>query len=188
MPALEEMGFVTVEDYLAGELVSEVKHEYLGGTVHAMAGGTANHSRVARNFTTSLDNSLRGKRCEPFNSDFKVRIELPFQTRFYYPDALVTCQPVEGDSQYIDTPTVVAEVLSPSTRRTDQTEKKEAYLTITSLKVLLLIEADTPHVTVHRRSPNGGFEVEVYRSLDDEIPLPEVEASLPMARLYDRIA
>ena len=120
-------------------------------------------------------------------SDFKIQIRLSNQTRFYYPDASVACDPISGDSQFIDNPVVIAEVLSPGTRRIDLGEKKEAYLTITSLKVLLLIEPDALHVIVHRRSPNGGFEIETYRSLEDEIPLPEIEATLPLVRLYDRI-
>ena len=187
MATFEELGLVTVKDYLAGELVSQVKHEYLGGIVHAMAGGTANHSTVATNIAIALGPQLSGTNCRPFNSDLKVRIELSSQTRFYYPDTMVVCSPIDGGSTHLDNPTLVAEVLSPSTRRADMGEKLDAYLTIPSLKVVLLIEPDFPHVTLHRRSPNGGFSVEVYESLTDIIPLPEIEAKLSLSALYDRI-
>ena len=100
---------------------------------------------------------------------------------------MVTCSPLDGDSTYLDNPTLVAEVLSPSTRRVDLCEKLDAYLTISSLKVLLLIEPDYPHVILHRRNPNGGFSKEVYTDLADLISLPEIEADLSMAKLYERI-
>ena len=79
MTALLKPEPVSVNEYLEGELGSEVKHEYVGGRVHAMAGGTTRHSAVATNITTALGGALRGKQCRPFNSDLKVRIELPLR-------------------------------------------------------------------------------------------------------------
>ena len=91
MTAVKQPDFITIEDYLAGEEVSDVKHEYLGGTVHAMAGATNQHNTIAGNAFALLHGQLRGKSCQPFNSDTKVRIEFPDHTRFYYPDAMVVC-------------------------------------------------------------------------------------------------
>ncbi|RYD31512.1 MAG: Uma2 family endonuclease, partial [Verrucomicrobiaceae bacterium] len=85
---------------------------------------------------------------------------MPNQTRFYYPDNQVICQPVLGTQRFHDAPTVVAEVLSESTRRTDTGEKKDAYLNIPSLKVLLLVESEEKSVVVYRRSTGGEFAVE----------------------------
>jgi Uma2 family endonuclease len=176
---------VSVEEYLAGELVSEVKHEYLGGRVHAMAGGTTRHSAVATNVTTALGGALRGKRCRPFNNDLKVRIELPGQTRFYYPDAMIVCELRQDSETWQDRPVVIVEVLSESTRRTDLTEKREAYLAIPTLKALIFVEPDFVHATVHRRGPSGGFVNEEYLGLEAVIPLPEVEIELPLAEVYE---
>lgn len=81
----ETEDLISIEDYLAGELVSEIKHEFLGGAVHAMAGGTMGRNLAASNTHTSLGKSIKGKRCRPFNSDTKVRIKLPSQIRFYHP-------------------------------------------------------------------------------------------------------
>lgn len=177
---------VSVEEYLAGELVSEVKHEYLGGELHAMAGGTNRHSEIALGFASSLRTSLRGKPCRAFPSDTKVRIELVNQTRFYYPDALVACEKNKDSEQWQDRPVVIVEVLSESTRRIDLTEKRDAYLTIPSLRVLVLAEPEIPSLTVYRRAPSGGFREE-YNGLDAIIPLPEIEASLPLAEVYEGI-
>ena len=74
--------FISIADYLAGEEISGVKHEYLGGTVHAMAGASNQHNTIALNCLGALLNQLRGKSCRPFNSDTKVRIEFPDQRRF----------------------------------------------------------------------------------------------------------
>jgi Uma2 family endonuclease len=92
MTVLRQPDSITVSDYLAGEEISDRKHEYLGGTVHAMAGATIRHNNIALNCLAALHGILRGKSCQPFNSDTKVRIEFPDHTRFYYPDAMVVCQ------------------------------------------------------------------------------------------------
>lgn len=176
---------VSIEAYLNGEERSEEKHEYIGGAVHAMAGGTNDHAAIAANAIVSLGAALRGKPCRPFTSDAKLRIELADQTRFYYPDAQVVCRPGPGGERFQENPTLVLEVLSESTRRTDLGEKREAYLAIPSLKVLLIAESDRPYVLVYRRRSQGGFEVEEYSDLGATLLLPEIEAVLPLADLYE---
>ena len=179
--------FITPSDYLAGEEVSDTKHEYLGGTVHAMAGATIRHNNIALNCLASLHGSLRGKSCQPFNSDTKVRIEFPDHTRFYYPDAMVVCQTNPDTDHFQNLPVVIIEVLSESTRRTDLGEKRDAYLTISSLKVLLFVDVDSPSVTLHRRVAEGGFAIERHTGLDAMIPLPEIGTNLTLADLYERV-
>lgn len=185
MTALLKPESVSVEEYLEGELVSEVKHEYLGGEVHAMSGGTNRHSSVATNVTVAFGGAMRGKPCRAYNSDAKVRIELPGQTRFYYPDAMIVCETRQDKDTWQDRPVVIVEVLSESTRRIDLTEKREAYLAIPTLKALIFVEPDIAHATVHRRGPSGGFVREEYAGLDAVIPLPEVEITLPLAEVYE---
>jgi Uma2 family endonuclease len=179
--------YISVADYLAGEEVSQTKHEYLGGTVHAMAGASIRHNNIAGNCSAFLHGKLRGKPCRPYNSDTKIRIEFPDHTRFYYPDAMVVCQSNPDTDHFQTQPVVIVEVLSDSTRRTDLGEKRDAYLTISSLKVLIFIEPDTPAVTLYRRLPEGGFSTERHAGLDATIPLPEIEASLTLAELYDNV-
>ena len=102
MSAARKLNLVPVEDYLAGELVSPVKHEYLGGVVYAMAGGRNAHTIIASNVLGSLHPRLRGRRCRPLNSDTKIRIRLPTQVRFYYPDVSVICRPNPQDDSFQD--------------------------------------------------------------------------------------
>ena len=179
---------ISIEDYLEGELVSEIKHEYLGGTVHAMSGTKIRHNKASLNASADLTYSLRGKPCNVFNNDTKVRINLASDTRFYYPDAMVACGPVDDEALYLEHPVVIIEVLSPTTFRNDIGEKRDAYLTIPSLRTYLIIDPEKPLVKVDRRKPLGGFGQEIYSDLSDIIPLPEIDASLPLQAIYGNIA
>lgn len=177
---------IAVDSYLAGELVARVKHEFVGGVVYAMVGASNVHNAIATNALVALGTRLRGKKCRPFNSDTKIRIRLPTHTRFYYPDAAVVCRPNPPDDSFQDEPAVVVEVLSRSTRRHDEGEKKEAYFTIASLAVYLLVEQDEARVTAYRRTEQG-FVAEVYEGPHGVIPLPEIETELPLTELYEAV-
>lgn len=185
MSTAAKRSYVTIKDYLAGELESPVKHEYLGGVVYAMAGARNAHNLIATNVLGSLHARLRGKSCRPYNSDTKIRIQLPTHVRFYYPDSSVICTPNPPSDSYQDQPSVVVEVLSRNTRRIDEGEKKDAYLTIPTLSAYLLIEQEFATVTVYRRTEQG-FAREMYRD-NDTIPLPEVDAELPLAEIYEGV-
>lgn len=187
MIAAKQIELISVEDYLAGEPLSDVRHEYWGGYVYAMARARTVHNRIAGAFHGSLYSQLRGKPCEPFNSDMKVRIRFPTHTRFYYPDGMVVCKPNLPDDTFQDQPVVIAEVVSEATRRTDEGEKREAYLTIPSLMTYLLIETDHPRVIVHQRTDNG-FVAQVYEGPEAVVPLAAINAELPLAELYERTA
>src|SRR5436190_21922975 len=183
MSAARKLNLVSVEDYLAGELASPVKHEYLGGVVFAMAGGRNAHNIIKVNVVGSLYGRLRGRPCRPFDSDTKIRIHLPTQMRFYYPDVSVICRPNPQDDSFQDEPAAIFEVLSHRTRRVDLGEKKDAYLTIPCLAVYVLLEQETASAIVYRRTAQG-FVREVYEGLDAVIPLGEIEAALPLAEVY----
>jgi Uma2 family endonuclease len=189
MTALRQPSFLlSIEEYLAGEQKAGVKHEYLGGVVHAMAGASNRHNMIASNFLGALIARFRGKSCQPLNSDTKVRITFPDHTRFYYPDAMVVCHLNEETDHFQDHPILIVEVLSDSTRRADLTEKRDAYLTVSSLKVLIFVEPDEARVLLYRRSmPQGGFAVEDYVGPEAIIPLPEMDTEIPLAELYERV-
>jgi len=186
MSTAEKLHLVSVEDYLAGELVSPIKHEYLGGIVYAMAGARNAHNLIAGNALGRLWSRLRGKPCQPFNSDTKVRIRLPAHIRFYYPDLSVVCRPNPQSDSFQDDPIAVFEVLSRSTRRIDGGEKKDAYLTIPSLGIYGLVEQEMAVVVAFRRTERG-FVREVYEGLEAVLPLPELGTNLPLAELYEGV-
>ena len=183
MSAALKWNLVPVEDFLAGELDSPIKHEYLGGVVYAMAGARNLHNTIAGNIFARLHLRLSGRSCQPFNSDTKIRIRMAMQTRFYYPDVSVVCRPNPPQDSFQDDLALIVEVVSRRTRRIDEGEKKEAYLTIPSLSVYLLVEQDCPLVQVFRRT-EAGFVREIYEGLDAVIPLGEIETALPLSEIY----
>jgi Uma2 family endonuclease len=187
MTAAEKLSLISVDDYLAGELLSPIRHEYLGGFVYAMAGARNAHSLIASNTLGNLYGRLRGQPCRPFNSETKVRIRLSTDVRFYYPDVSVVCKPNAPEESFQDNPAVLVEVLSRATRRIDEGEKKDAYLSIPSLSVFLLIEQEFPAVTVYRRT-EAGFEREVYEGLEAVVPLDEIGTELPLAEIYEAVS
>jgi Uma2 family endonuclease len=183
MSTAEKRDLVSVEDYLRAELKSPVKHEYLGGAVYAMAGARNVHNLIASNTLVAVGSRLHGEGCLPYNSDTKIRIQFPTHVRFYYPDASVICQSNPSSDSFQDHPVVIFEVLSRRTRRLDDGEKKDAYLTIPSLNVYVLLEQEIPAAVVFRRKESG-FVREVYQGLDSIIPLPEIDIELPLAAVY----
>ncbi len=183
MSTARQFDLVSVDDYLAGELAAEVKHEYVAGVVYAMVGATNAHNIIATNLLRSLGNQLTDSPCREFNSDTKVRIQTRAGTRFYYPDAQVVCKPNPQSDTFQDSPALIFEVLSDSTRRTDEGEKKESYLSISSLNAYVLVEPDMPAAVVFRRIESG-FERVVYNQADSVIALRDPDINLAFSEIY----
>ncbi len=179
---------VSVEEYLAGEIVSTIRHDYLGGIVYAMAGGSEPHNRIATSLVTALASRLRGRRCEAFGSDMKFRINnLVGDTYFYYPDAMVACDQSDTGHGWRERPTVVFEIISEETRNVDEREKRIAYKHVAALQSYVRIEQSRAEIAIDRRTATG-WTTEVITGLDAILRLPEVEIEIPLAELYERIA
>jgi Uma2 family endonuclease len=175
---------ISREEYLQGELVSEIRHEYVAGNVYAMSGGTLNHQRIAGNFMRISGNQLAGKPCFPTGSDFKLQVPLGRgEEAFYYPDGMIICVPVPGDALFTDSPSVILEVLSPNTRRIDEVQKYRDYISIPTLGTYILAETESPFLTLHRRD-GAGFRREVLSGLDAVLDLPEAGITIPLNELY----
>lgn len=175
---------LTIQEYLASEATSSVRREYLNGMVYAMSGGSVRHSALGTNLLIALGTRLRGKRCRPYNSDMLVRVQRGPDERFYYPDAMVVCEPRPLDEYYQDRPIVIFEVLSESTVRTDLGEKRDAYLRIPSLRVYVVVDSQRTVVTAFRPHLEGFDAVEV-SALTDLLLLPEIECEIPLAEIYE---
>lgn len=187
MTAAVKWNLISITDYLAGELVSPIRHEYVGGAVFGMAGARVAHNFIKGNIFGSLFVRLKGKRCRPFDSDMKIRVEFSDHTRFYYPDVSVICRSNPPADSFQAEPAVLIEVLSKKTERIDKGEKRDAYLTIPSLNVYVLVEQESPLVAVFRRT-DAGFVREVYEGLAAMVPLSEVETELPLSEIYEGVA
>jgi Uma2 family endonuclease len=184
MSVARQIDLVDIDTYLSQEAESPTRHEYVGGVVYAMSGGTNRHGQISSNALASLWNLLRGHRCRAYGSDTKIRIRTPRDVRFYYPDATVVCRSNPPEDVFQDEPIVIVEVLSRSTRRIDEGEKRDSYLSIPSLSLYLLVDQESPLVIAHRRT-GSGFVREVYKQLDQAIRIEELEISLPLTDIYD---
>ncbi len=129
----------SVEDYLAAEEKSQVRHEYLGGLVYAMAGETRTHNQVVGNLYLTLRQHLKGGPCRLYMSDVRVNFRIRDDEYYYYPDLVVTCDPRDTHPRFIRHPKLIIEVLSESTGRVDRREKFLAYTTIPSLEEYVLV-------------------------------------------------
>jgi len=180
MSTVIETSSLSAEEYLQGELSSDVKHELIGGYAYAMAGAHANHERISVNVLAEFRQHLKNSPCEPFGSDMKVKAGL----NFFYPDVIVDCDFDESQPYFTEKPIIIVEVLSKSTRRVDKTIKLRAYLNLPSLQEYVLIEQDFVGVEVIRRSE--GWQSKHYY-LGDEVTFESIELTLAVEDIYQRV-
>lgn len=145
---------VSVEDYLAAERESDIKHEYVYGRLYAMAGASDAHNRIVMNLSGQLYAAATKANCTNYASDMKVKAN---EYTYYYPDFMTLCADDRGNYTK-EHPCLVVEVLSRTTRATDKREKREAYLAMPSLQSYLLIDSEKRSVTSYERSDEGWLE------------------------------
>jgi len=176
----------TPEAYLEAEKVAEVRHEYLAGTVHAMAGASRRHNRIALSIATTLRRQVRGGPCEVYLEGVKVRIRTAISEFFYYPDAMVGCAPEDRHEFYLENPSLLFEVLSPSTDQIDRREKLLAYQTISSLDHYLIVSQDERQVERIRRD-GATWTATVLEEPHDRLSFPKQGMELTLAEIYEGI-
>ena len=173
-------------EYLASESDSGLKHEFEDGEIWAMAGGSRRHNALALRVGAAIDNA-RKPGCVGFQSDQKVRVLATGKAT--YPDATVVCGPIEGDpadpsGATITNPTLLVEVLSPSTEQDDRGHKWQHYQLIQSLQEYVLVSQVEPRVERYRRLPSGSWEY--FDTTSGTITLL-TGALLDLAKLYDAL-
>lgn len=178
-------GLISPDEYIEGERLSEIRHEYVEGRVYAMAGASDDHNRIAGNLFNELSNRLRGGKCEAFINDMKVRIPPKFADAFYYPDVLVTCDSDDNAKYFRERPSYIFEVLSPDTERTDRREKAIAYRQIPNIKTYVLFEQERVAATI-LRSAEVGWDSEIIEGLGAVLNLSEIGVEIPLERIYER--
>jgi Uma2 family endonuclease len=142
---------VGVDDYLRDEELSDRRHEYVDGAVFAMSGASNQHNEMIGSLFAHLKPQLKSP-CRSYMIDVKLRLQQQRATIFYYPDYMVTCEPRGPVSHWILAPSLIVEILSPSTERTDRTEKLMAYTQLPSLEAYLLVAQDETRVEALLRS------------------------------------
>ena len=176
---------VTYEEYLAREAVSPTKLEYCRGEVVDMSGGTLEHSALAMALGMAIGNAIAGGPCRVYSSDAKVRVDATDLST--YPDLSIVCGPVVRslrDQNALTNPTVLVEVLSPSTEAYDRGAKFRHYRRLSSLQEMVFVNHASAVVEVHRRNEAGRFELFVFEAAD-VIELTSIGAKTPVAKIYD---
>jgi len=176
----------TVEEYFRFEKESLEKHEYFNGEIFAMAGASRRHNIIFSNIFRELAYHLKGQPCRPYGRD--LRIHIPENTLFTYPDISVICGdiiPSEIDADTALLPTVLLEILSPATKNYDRGGKFRLYRDIPSLKEYALIDSEAIDVEIFRMNPRGNWELEEHRSIEDIWAMPTVGFSLPLKEVYE---
>ncbi len=177
-----------MERYLELERAAAEKHEFIDGEMVAMSGGSPRHSIITMNIGRHLGTLLLNSDCVPFSPDVKVCIAR--NKMIAYPDVTIVC----GDPEFLDSrrdiirnPTVLVEVLSPSTRNYDRGEKATLYRLMTSLREFLLVGQDPVFVEHNRRLGDGTWQILIYQTMTEEIRLDSIGCVLPVAEIYTNI-
>ena len=185
MQAAVRTEFVSVASYLAAEEASQIRHEYLGGLIYAMAGETLIHNQICQNLLFQIRPKTKGGICRAFMSDVRVNLHLRTDEYFYYPDIVVTCDKRDTHPRFIRYPKLIIEVLSETTERVDKREKLFAYTSIASLEEYVLVAQSAKEVTVFRRT--NGWKAEQVSGARSAVALQSLKLSLPFSLIYEDV-
>ena len=177
---------ITVDQYLQLERASEMRHEFLDGLMYAMAGESRDHSSICFNLATEIGAQLKNGKCQGFSPNMKVRAGLG--GLYAYPDLMIVC----GEARFHDeqgdvllNPTVIFEVLSPSTEKYDRGEKfRRCSTQIESLKDHVLVSQDQMRIEHHHRESDGTWTLTESRDPDDVLSLGSIECDLSLVDVY----
>ena len=174
---------ISPESYLAAELTSPIKHEFVDGVVYAMSGASDRHGTISLTLAARLLDHLP-ERCEVFNADMKLQIRRDASTAFYYPDVLVSCAETDQSRYYREQPIFLCEVLSRTTERVDRHEKFAAYTKIDSVQEYLIASQDFVGVELFRRIAD--WKPEIFKA-GESFTLASVNLDVSVDDLYRRV-
>jgi Uma2 family endonuclease len=182
--------WLTEQEYLAIERAAETKSEFFAGEMFAMAGASLVHNLIAANVARELGNQLKQSPCRVLAADMRVKVS---ETGLYtYPDVLVVCDEPQLEDQHLDTllnPTLIIEVLSPSTAAYDRGEKFKQFRRLESLRAYILIAQDRPHVERYVRQPDSEqWLLTEFGDLQGRVALESVGVDLALADIYAKVS
>ena len=184
-PAGEPPQTMTLEEYFDFDDRSEILHEFFNGFVYAMSGPSVPHERIRHRLDMAFSNHLKGRPCEVFASDARLLIQAESNNISYHPDIMVDCRPETWNGPGLRNPTLVVEVLSPSTEHIDKREKAMAYRLVDSIEEYVLVAQDKYELTILRRA--DGWRPHVYVGADPTVEFRSIALTLPMRSIYDDV-
>lgn len=186
-PALK-YPLISQEDYLAMERSATEKHEYFKGEVFAMSGASMDHNLIVNNINTLVLPFLKGKGCKMFGSD--LRIHIPDNTLYTYPDFSIICGPPltsDDEKDNFISPSVLIEVLSKSTRDYERGSKFMLYRQIPSLKEYITIDSLSVNVEVCKRNPDDSWVLHDFRLITDSFTISTIGFTLQLSDIYEDV-
>lgn len=179
--------YLTPEEYLEFDRASEERYEYFAGEMFLMSGGSARHNSIIFNINLSLGGQIKGGRCRGFANSQRVLVD---ETGLYtYPDVVIVCgQPVFAHGDTLTNPTLLVEVLSPSTGNYDKVGKFDHYRKIASLAEYILVAQDKPHVMRYVRQTDAvTWLLSETTDINYVIELPSINCQLALSDVYDNV-
>ena len=177
---------MTPEEYLEWEAKQEFRHEYLDGEIMAMTGGSIPHNDITLNFYTALRPHLNQRGCKVNVADVKVQANQ--NSRYFYPDLVITCHPEDLKSlKFIQYPTVIIEVLSPSTTNYDTNKKLKYYRQIATLQEYVVVDSEEINVGIYHRGEGKIWNYYGYGE-EETITLKSIEFDCPIQLLYEGVS
>ncbi|MDQ1613025.1 MAG: hypothetical protein QOG00_2956 [Pyrinomonadaceae bacterium] len=180
---------ITSEEYLTLERAAEYKSEYLDGEIFAMVGASRKHNLIALSVASELRAQLKGRPCETYLSDMRVKI--PAANLYTYPDVAAVCGESQFEDEAVDTllnPTLIVEVLSKSTASYDRTAKFGYYRTLASVTEYLLVAQNDYHVEHYAKQADSRWLLADIRGLESRVELASVGCTLALSEIYDRVS
>ena len=171
---------ITEEQYLQGELVAEFKHEFIDGEAYAMAGASESHNLLSLNMASELRNQLKGTPCRTFIADMKVKVA----NDFFYPDVMVVCQQDNDFDYYKQSPVIIVEILSKSTRKFDKNTKRLKYQNISTLEEYVLIDQTIAEIEVFKKKEHWQS---FYYYLGDTITFESLGVTVLVEDIYYQV-
>jgi Uma2 family endonuclease len=187
MSSIAARTYLTPEEYLAFERKATTKHEYLAGEIVAMSGASFAHNFITGDIFGELRAQLQGRRCKAATNDMRVKVSKTGS--YFYPDVVVFCGEPQAEDNESDTllnPTVIIEVLSPSTEARDRGEKFWHYQQLASLQEYVLVSQDRVCVEHYLREGAYWLRTE-FRALEDIMPLSSIECKLRLRDIYNSV-
>ena len=188
MSAVLSQAHFTFEDYLAWEETQTERHEYIGGEVFAMAGGSTVHNTLSLNAAFALRSQTRGTPCRVYMADVKLQVEAVDAS--FYPDVFVTCSTADAGRRTVqEDALLIIEVLSPSTEGRDRGDKFAAYRLLPSLQTVLFVAQGQPHVEAFSRNADGSWTLHEASGLDAQLTCAAAEHAFTfsLAELYAEV-
>ncbi|MEO6733360.1 MAG: Uma2 family endonuclease [Ferruginibacter sp.] len=182
------LNYISEQEYLEAERKALEKHEYYKGEIFAMSGASFLHNKIFSNLFGGLASKLKGKSCVPYGSD--LRIHIPSNSLYTYPDISIICGEIEPTDDQFDTatnPSVIVEILSPSTKDYDKGSKFTLYRNIETLKEYILVDSTSISVEKFIRNPDNSWVLTEYKLLTDIFVISTVDITITLSDIYEGV-